>query len=712
MIENFYAKLADRFFHLNENTPYNSEQGYIDDCMALISGYLHLAITIRAETSPEDGLFLRGLPFDPQWTIAYLAEYDQKSFPCGEDVINCLLSAENKIIKKLLISDADGFRFMKLKSKLNLNDFAYFSLLFSYGCATDRAFESAFAMLHEDDKLGFPTLQSIYTAYTLIKPAPSIYDLNFCDAGTITSLLYSEMPPSTNNSLTYLKLSPHAVAYLSGRDFSVNVVNYRLINGSVEDEPRFIESQIDMLSQLMDKENSFDVGSIIALNGEMGSGRKLTLHKLSQKHKKSFLIIPSYSLDKVTASELILYSLLEGYNLCFEDVDTDNIPQITKIEQLLHILAPFNPLVVLLTCEMRYSFELSGYTYLKIDYPLPSQKESLAHWKCLAEQYEVEEDVDWYVITAKYKLTPGQMKNALTLAAVGDGDSKINLPTLANAILQTNTGRLSELADMVHCFYDWDDLVLSASSKQLLLNVCNRIKYKYKVEEEWGFKKKSAYGNGVSVLLYGPPGTGKTMSAQVLSKELGLPLYRINLSQITSKYIGETAKNLNRIFEEAKKTNAILFFDEADALFSKRTEVSNSNDRHANSEVSYLLQKIEEFSGVSILATNLANNFDDAFRRRINYIINIHMPSPEERLNLWKSNFPPSAPLSEDVDFDMLSESLDFSGSVIKSAATQAAYFAAADNDEVSMIHIARAVRAELLKLGKAPPHFLSIYPE
>jgi len=231
------------------------------------------------------------------------------------------------------------------------------------------------------------------------------------------------------------------------------------------------------------------------------------------------------------------------------------------------------------------------------------------------------------------------------------------------------------------------------------------------VETQWGFGEKSAYGNGISVLLYGPPGTGKTTCAHVIAGELGLPLYRINLAQIISKYIGETAKNLDTVFNEAKSSNVILFFDEADALFAKRTDVKNSNDRHANSECSYLLQKIEEYSGVSILATNLASNFDEAFRRRINYMINIHMPSPAQRLELWQGHLPRQAPLSPDVDLQVLADNLEFSGSVIKSAVIQAAFFAAREGAPIGMAHLVKAVRWELRKLGKSEPHFLSMYP-
>jgi SpoVK/Ycf46/Vps4 family AAA+-type ATPase len=205
------------------------------------------------------------------------------------------------------------------------------------------------------------------------------------------------------------------------------------------------------------------------------------------------------------------------------------------------------------------------------------------------------------------------------------------------------------------------------------------------------------------------------MSAQVIANALGLPLYRINLAQVISKYIGETAKNLDAIFTEARNSNVVLFFDEADALFAKRTDVKDSNDRHANSESAYLLQKVEEYPGVSILATNLMHNFDEAFRRRINYMVNIGMPSPEQRLLLWQQMAAAGAPLGDDVDLQTLARELEFSGSVIKSASLQAAFYAAeAGGVEgcIAMRDYIRAVRLELNKLGKSEPHFLAAWPE
>ncbi|MCR5161345.1 MAG: ATP-binding protein [Lachnospiraceae bacterium] len=218
---------------------------------------------------------------------------------------------------------------------------------------------------------------------------------------------------------------------------------------------------------------------------------------------------------------------------------------------------------------------------------------------------------------------------------------------------------------------------------------------------EWGLTRKNAYGNGVSLLLYGPPGTGKTMAAQVVANELGLPLYRVDLSQIFSKYIGETEKNLSLVFDAAKGANVILFFDEADALFSKRTEINNSNDKYSNSETAFLLQKIEEYDGMSLLATNNYNNFDTAFVRRITYTVRFDSPDEEARYALWTTILPKETKVSEALDFRFFAKRFELSGSNIKSILYSAAYMAGAEGMPVGPEHIVRAIELEYQKLGR-----------
>jgi SpoVK/Ycf46/Vps4 family AAA+-type ATPase len=221
------------------------------------------------------------------------------------------------------------------------------------------------------------------------------------------------------------------------------------------------------------------------------------------------------------------------------------------------------------------------------------------------------------------------------------------------------------------------------------------------VLDEWGVGQKLASSAGVTVLFAGPPGTGKTMAAEIITAELGLDLYKIELSTIVSKYIGETEKNLEKIFQEAQSSNAILFFDEADAIFGKRSEVKDAHDRYANIEISYLLQRMEAYDGVTILATNLRANLDEAFTRRLQFAVDFPFPEEEDRLRIWQTLFPPDVPRDSELDFGLLARRFKLAGGSIRNAIVSAAYLAAADGCQVTMKHLLHGVRRELQKMGR-----------
>jgi SpoVK/Ycf46/Vps4 family AAA+-type ATPase len=212
---------------------------------------------------------------------------------------------------------------------------------------------------------------------------------------------------------------------------------------------------------------------------------------------------------------------------------------------------------------------------------------------------------------------------------------------------------------------------LDEEQKDILRLACSRLNFAHKVGCDWGFDKTVVYGRGVSVLLYGSSGTGKTMAAQIMAAETGMELYRVDLSRLSSKYVGETEKNVSKLFEEAKNLNIILFFDEADSLFSKRTDITDSNDKFANAETAFILQQVEQYEGMCILATNLYKNFDSAFIRRISCVVKFSLPDEERRYLLWKSIIPEKAPVSPDLDLRFLAENFDMSGSEIKVLFTQ-----------------------------------------
>ena len=216
---------------------------------------------------------------------------------------------------------------------------------------------------------------------------------------------------------------------------------------------------------------------------------------------------------------------------------------------------------------------------------------------------------------------------------------------------------------------------------------------------QWGFAERYSQGLGVTALFAGASGTGKTMAAEVMAGELELDLYQIDVSAVVSKYIGETEKNLRRVFDAAESSGAVLLFDEADALFGKRSEVKDSHDRYANLEISYLLQRMEAYHGLAILTTNMKQALDAAFQRRIRFILQFPFPGPAERKIIWQRVFPPRTPLGE-LDFQKIAQ-LNISGGIIRNIALHAAYLAADQETEINMDHIFRAAKVEYAKLDR-----------
>jgi SpoVK/Ycf46/Vps4 family AAA+-type ATPase len=260
--------------------------------------------------------------------------------------------------------------------------------------------------------------------------------------------------------------------------------------------------------------------------------------------------------------------------------------------------------------------------------------------------------------------------------------------------------RLEGLARPVPTNRGWADLVLDDDRSAILHDICGYVRLRETVLGEWGMAARTGVARGLSVLFAGPPGTGKTMAAGVVAAELGLELFVVDLSQVVSKYIGETEKNLARVFDAAEDSGAVLLFDEADALFGTRTEISDAHDRYANIETSYLLQRMEAYDGVAVLASNLRQNLDDAFLRRLRYVVDFQLPDPEQRRRIWDRHLGGGVPVGE-LNLDLLAARLPIAGGSIRNIALAAAFLAAAERESLGMDHLVRASRREFEKLGK-----------
>jgi SpoVK/Ycf46/Vps4 family AAA+-type ATPase len=314
------------------------------------------------------------------------------------------------------------------------------------------------------------------------------------------------------------------------------------------------------------------------------------------------------------------------------------------------------------------------------------------------------EDLD--ALAGRFRLGPLQISDAVATAVASAGRrtggalaEPVRAELFAAARGQSGHG-LTRLARRIEPACAWDDLVLPPDSLAQLHDLCQRVALRERVLTEWGFQQALSRGRGTTALFTGPPGTGKTMAAEVIARDLALDLFAIDLSTVISKYIGETEKNLERVFSAAADADAILFFDEADALFGKRSEVRDSHDRYANIEISYLLQRMEQYEGLAILATNLRQHIDDAFTRRLQFVVDFPFPDEVRRRRIWDLSFPAAAPVDPDLDTEQLARAFRLSGGNIRNVALHAAYLAAAAGSAIGRPHILEAIRREHQKMG------------
>ncbi len=348
----------------------------------------------------------------------------------------------------------------------------------------------------------------------------------------------------------------------------------------------------------------------------------------------------------------------------------------------------------------------AGADFYACELRVPGAARREAVWRRALSELPGDLDPAWArELGDRFRLTPGQIDDAaadLRREHLAGGSGRApSLDDVYAACRRRSNHNLRRLAVKIVPRHGWQDLVIPDDRRRQLEELCGHLRHRHRVLGDWGFGRKLSRGTGSSALFAGPPGTGKTLAAEVVAGALGLDLYKVDLSAVVSKYIGETEKNLARIFREAETSNAILFFDEADALFGKRTEVRDAHDRYANIETSYLLQRIEEYEGVVILATNLRQNLDAAFSRRIAFVVELPFPDADSRRRIWRRHFPAAAPLAPDVDFERLAAELRIAGGNIKNVALAAAYLAAGDGGEITMEHILRGARREIEKMGR-----------
>lgn len=634
--------------------------------------------------------------------------------------------------QKLQEPTDDGSRLGWLQQAYGLTSFDIDVILVTLAPELDLRYERLYAYLQDDVTKKRPTVDLVLN---LLCPSAEAKLASRSRLATNAPLLSSEvlqLIPDPNQP------QPPLLAHYVKLDDQI----VRLLLGEPGLDPRlasfcqFVEPDVDLDELSLDAETrralsvlglqAIETHQPLALyfHGPAGVGKRQCAEALA-KHLGMPLIVGH--LDRLAATNAPLEGmltplfreawfnnallLLDGVDILFEKQRS------ISYKSLMHKLGGEGGITIL-TGEHPWP-RSSGRSenIINVLFPTPDFAHRRICWQTSFACYGIEiEDVDHDTLSERFRLTPHQIAEAVASAfnqarwrqvahTGAEASEKRNSPPfvadLFHAAREQSGHDLAALAQKIRPRYTWNDIVLPDDTLTQLHEICQRVVHRHHVFDEWGFDRKLSLGKGVNTLFAGPSGAGKTMAAEVIANELGLDLYKVDLSAVVSKYIGETEKNLDRIFTAAENANAILLFDEADALFGKRSEVRDSHDRYSNIETCYLLQKMEQFDGIAILATNQRQNLDAAFTRRLAFTIHFPFPDEANRQQIWEGIWPVEALVADDVDQESLASRFKLSGGNIKNVALAASFLAAEDGGPITMAHLLRATRREYQKMGK-----------
>ena len=614
------------------------------------------------------------------------------------------------------VEEGISLPFYELCRKLEMDTFAVFCFVSGILASTQTDYAGVYQVINENGSLSAPTIESAAKLY---------YGENFSIAGA-----YGEMSACLEQLMPVLNLHvqgnmPFSTVVSPDKrmiDFLFGKNPMRLDENYI----RFFKMLTDgkELDPIMANENilnamriSFEEGvRIFSYFGDEGSGRKFFVKHFCQEKglnaiaincKKLFIYDYQYVDQAIwaVARECILTNAC-----CVLDELTFREDEKEKFYGYMDVaFGKLNAQGVTVFAVSREKLQMKEITreeFTELEIPTPSNQERENCWKYFSKGYGLDKEVDLSEMATKFLFTPGKissaLKNARSLATMNK-DILIPRNTLFQGCYNQMSSELTQKATKVKANFGFEDIVMNKDQRETLEHAIDQMNFRKHVYDNWDYNKKYPYGRGLSILLFGAPGTGKSMCAQVIAHELNLELYRVDLSKVIDKYVGETEKSISMIFREAKKCNVVLFFDECDTLFAKRSDDGGSNQSSNNNKTALLLQEVEAYDGVSVLATNYKHNIDPAFFRRMKYIVEFEFPDVDTREMLWRTTIPKSTPLGEDVDIRFLAERFEFVGGNIKNCILNAAFLAAADGDgqEVCMRHYLQAIRYEFIKVGK-----------
>lgn len=606
--------------------------------------------------------------------------------------------------------------FYALCKKMEFEHFTTFCFACGILASTQTDYAGVFQVINENGSLPAPTIESAARLY---------YGNQFSITGAYgdMSVGLEQLQPildlRVNGSMpfsTVVTPDKRIIDFLFGKhpmQLDENYIRFfKMLTDDKELDPIMAnQGQLDAM------EISYREGvRIFSFFGDEGSGRKFFIKQFCKKNgmgaisvncKKLFVYDFAFvekALWAVTRECILTNSCCCLDELTFHEEEKDKF--LGYMDLAFAKLVSKGLLVYALSKEKMPMRDITKEEFTELEIPTPTTQEREECWRLFAKDYALGDDIDLLEMATKFLFTPGKIKAALANArslATMNKDILIPRATLFQGCNNQMSSELTQKATKVKANFGFEDIVMNRDQRETLEHAIDQMNFRKQVYDNWHYTKKYPYGRGLSVLLFGAPGTGKSMCAQVIAHELNLELYRVDLSKVIDKYVGETEKSISMIFREAKKCNVVLFFDECDTLFAKRSDDGGSNQASNNNKTALLLQEVEAYDGVSVLATNYKHNIDPAFFRRMKYIVEFQFPNADTREMLWRTTIPKDTPLAEDVDIRFLAEKFEFAGGNIKNCILNAAFLAAADGDgkEVRMKHYLQAIRYEYVKTGK-----------
>ena len=684
----------------NISRGYDSQWALMDDLFAWLDLRLYYFYKHHQWLGPKNDMRnMMGLVVSREEFEHNLAKAAQTGLAAqlgGEEAAQ--MEASRTAIQARLARTQEAFPLLLLLRRCGLDEFQRDCVALAYAGALDQKYEKLFAYLQDDITRKAPTTALAVQLFLPAERTMEEYLSRFARRDAFTSLFDRERLAAGQ-----LVLCPLVLEFLSTGSVAP-LPGLRLFDGGTDRPagPLVIGREAARRLERLFQEPG---ERVICLTGGPGSGKRFQVeHLMARTGQRCVFLQLDCERPEERAREGVLAARLTGACLCCghmegRDGEGKLLPAEEKLLQTILDLEPAHEKVFFLS-QLPIRARLSRLS-VELELPDTTEDERMELFRAFLGDIPLGDGLTVEELAAKFRFSPRQAEQACRQAAGLarlDGLTAIPSREMHQCCYRQVVHKLGDLATPVRPAFGWDDVVMPPEQKRLLQHACSHIKFRHRVYSDWGFEKKIAYGRGLSILFAGAPGTGKTMCAQVIANELNMEIYKINISQIVSKYIGETEKNLQAVFTEARRSNCILFFDECDAIFGKRSEVKDAHDRNANVEVAYLLQQIEEHDGVCIMATNLIGNIDAAFMRRITYVVHFPFPDAAAREEIYRRTIPREAPLDDDIDWAFLAEKFELSGGHIKNIVLSAAFLAALEDRPMGMSHLLRAAVGELKK--------------